>query len=319
MKPETEQILGTLEVLTEGRLLFSTSQNEVSPFSSFLWEEAEKGEFNLLNLGRSQGWLERTDLDVVADIWQAVEKTGSVEPDAEPEYFEDEEDYSAVDEATAAERDEKYRSLLELLETNLDEIAAYRFGLHPDEYCFAVVIGKTEDSDWICVSPTVARELEIDEDIIARSVLPKPAAKPLGEKTLELRSRVEDIVSQLQPLTVFGYYGGGYDYRFEYRLVCATATTRDIALQEALVTARMLETYKFERCEPDWEGLYDDENIEDISRGYDELNRFIELHLPDMRVIRCSFWNWDKVYLVGQPQPGEWVGFSLEIEFYYNP
>ncbi|MDY6804466.1 MAG: nuclease A inhibitor family protein [Cyanobacteriota bacterium] len=314
MKLETEQILGTLEVLTEGRLLFSTSQNEVSSFTSFLWEEAEKGEFNLLNLGRSQGWLQRTDLDVVVDSWQAVEQTCSVEPDAEPEYLEDEEDYSPVDEATAAQRREKYRSLLQLLEGYLDEIAAYRFGLHPAEYCFAVVIGKTEDGDWICVSPTVARELEIDEDIVARSALPKPAAsRPLGEKTKELRSRVEDIASQLEPLTVFGYYGGGYDYRFEYRLVCAAATTRNMALQEALVAARMLETYKFERCEPDWEGLCDDENIEDISRGYDELNQFIERYLPDMIVIRCSFWNWDKVYLVGKPQPGEWVGFCLEI------
>jgi len=310
MKPETEQILGTLEAMTEGFLWFEVSQNETSSFTSFLWEEAEKGELNLLNLGRSEAWLERTDLDVVADIWQAVEKTGSVEPDAEPEYLEDEEDYSAVDEATAAERGEKYRSLLELLETHLDEIAAYRFGLHPDEYCFAVVIGKTEDGEWICVSPTVARELEIDKDFIARSPLPKPAAsRPLGEKTRELRNRIEDIVSQLQPLTIFGYYGGGYDYRFEYHLVCAAATTRDMALQEALLAAGMLETYKFEGLVPENE----------VDWGYDKLNLFIKQHLPDMKAVRCSFWNWDKVYLVGQPQPGEWVGFSLEIEFYYNP
>ncbi|MBE9228912.1 hypothetical protein IQ264_26220 [Phormidium sp. LEGE 05292] len=51
MKPETEQLLGTLEVLLW------------NPSCIFVWDKEEQGEFNVWNLALAEGFVSLTDVD----------------------------------------------------------------------------------------------------------------------------------------------------------------------------------------------------------------------------------------------------------------
>lgn len=62
MKLETEQLLGTLELLCS---------------SSFVWETATQGEFNIWNLMISEGFVNLTDIELAFKHWQKIEKWGT--------------------------------------------------------------------------------------------------------------------------------------------------------------------------------------------------------------------------------------------------
>lgn len=76
MNLETEKILGTLEVFTETRLEFRLPDNEYSSIVPFIWDVTQKGNFSLLNLGRDEGWINKTDIDVAVKSWQSLERRG---------------------------------------------------------------------------------------------------------------------------------------------------------------------------------------------------------------------------------------------------
>ncbi len=62
MKPETEQLLGTLEVIIG---------------NTFVWETELQGEFNVWNLAIARGFVSLTDVDVAIAHWQAVKHWGT--------------------------------------------------------------------------------------------------------------------------------------------------------------------------------------------------------------------------------------------------
>ncbi len=67
MKSE-EQILGTLQVLTEAHLSCNLPYHEDGGFLiPFVWNVAEQGEFNILNLSHEKGWLRITDVDATVN------------------------------------------------------------------------------------------------------------------------------------------------------------------------------------------------------------------------------------------------------------
>ncbi|MCC5625740.1 hypothetical protein [Nostoc sp. CHAB 5715] len=74
MQPTTEQILGTLQVIIEPISNFKLSGHEDGGYIyPFIWEVSEQGEFNILNLSLSKGWLKLTDSDATIKNWQAME------------------------------------------------------------------------------------------------------------------------------------------------------------------------------------------------------------------------------------------------------
>lgn len=62
MKPETEQLLGTLEVL--------------GGYQPFFWETEIQGEFSLWNLMISEGFVNLTDVERAFEHWQNIEQWG---------------------------------------------------------------------------------------------------------------------------------------------------------------------------------------------------------------------------------------------------
>ena len=87
MNLETEKILGTLEVFTETRLEFRLPDNEYSSIVPFIWDVTQKGNFSLLNLGRDEGWINKTDIDVAVKSWQSLERRGYLNLDDAPDDY----------------------------------------------------------------------------------------------------------------------------------------------------------------------------------------------------------------------------------------
>lgn len=62
MKLETEQLLGTLEVLNH---------------ETFLWETETQGKFNIWRLMISEGFVSLTDVEIALEHWQNIERWGT--------------------------------------------------------------------------------------------------------------------------------------------------------------------------------------------------------------------------------------------------
>ena len=99
MKPETEQILATIEV--------------IGIYQPFLWETEIKGKFNPWNLIKSKGFVNLTDLELAFKHWQNIEQGGTPTDQKTFEYAEPRSERmdDTWNEAIAIERQGYYQQL----------------------------------------------------------------------------------------------------------------------------------------------------------------------------------------------------------------
>ncbi|MEH2378338.1 MAG: nuclease A inhibitor family protein [Nostoc sp.] len=316
MHLETEKILGTLEVLTEKPLEFRLHSNQYSSLVPFVWDVKEKGNFSLLNLGRDQRWITLTDIDVAVKSWHALERRGYLNPDDDPSDYEDED---IINPELADERANIYQELADAIQEKLHNIEVFKFS-KTVYYSFYVVLGQNQENNWFCFSQTVARETRLEGEI-KYSDLPDLTMQPsFDSSTAKLKDKFQQIINQLQPISIYGYYGGGYDYRFNHCLVQGIADSKEKALLVALHQAGMLDIAKFHEFDPEalsW--IWDEAEIAEFYPRYQKINKFLTQNLSDLRMIRCSFWNREYIYVVGQTNAGDITGIYIESDFDYNP
>lgn len=311
MKSETEQLLGTLEVILR------------NPSLTFIWETEEQGEFNVWNLAIAEGFVSLTDVDVAIAHWQAVEHWGTPTDQSKNDYEyapprnERKDGWNAEIEA---KRFESYQQLSQILKAELQELQAFSLSVpaqtdyyfkfvHPD-FCFYILIGKTEDGDWLCLSPTVHDVApDLAEQVIytrskkSNSVLSEVTnIKELSDKTLALQSRIENILSDLPPIELYSYYHGGYKGIYAHKILYAFANQKIDAIEQALQSAGMLTVEKT-----------------NILYGSDELSQFFKAKLGACAIYRLSFWDIAYTYEIGQAPTGDCLGMRSLLEFEYNP
>ena len=299
MKLETERLLATLEVLCH------------NPSDPLFWETEIEGEFSLLKFMQKEGFIKPTDLEVAADNWREAELRGTA---GREDYYAPEPDYrnNLFDKETLAFRAEKYRLLWQNLASNLAEIQAFIISAHHLEeysewshpyYDFCVVIGQTKDKDWLCLAPTVCNEVFG----YAYKSHPRPEPKStesFGKNTKKVLSKIQEIISELTPTIMYGYYGGGYDYTYDHQIFCEVATNKALAFQGALSLAGMLKITEIE---------------EDNLKPSSIINQFLKSELERVNACYLAFWDIGYYYKLGQNSVGDWLGVSLFCEFEYNP
>ncbi|GGA06795.1 nuclease A inhibitor family protein [Okeania sp. KiyG1] len=303
MKLETEKLLGTLELFVR---------------NPFFWETEKWGKFNVWNLMRSEGFVNLTDVDLVIAHWQDVEHWGT--PTNQIDDFEyaplrDEQDDDWNPEIEKF-RVERYQQLLKLLKAELSDFQGFRIGInkesddyfeweHPNFY-FHILIGKTKDGDWFCFSPTVPDE--VSDRRLQRLQTGSTETHPLNQKTLDLQSQIDAILSELSPMTIYGYYGGGYAYTYEHQIVYATTGSKILAVEKALHAAKMLK-------------------VEDSTLDFScsecgdsrKLCQFFINHLGGPKIYSLSFWDIGYIYEVAETPTGDWLGLRRILEFEFNP
>ncbi|PHM07378.1 hypothetical protein CK516_27400 [Nostoc sp. 'Peltigera malacea cyanobiont' DB3992] len=256
-----------------------------------------------------------TDIDVAVKSWQALERRGYLNPDDYPDDYE-----NIISPELADERAKIYQTLADTIQKNLHNIEVFKFSQIP-VYSFYVVLGQTQENNWFCFSQTVARETTLEGEI-KYSDLPDLTMQPsLDSSTAKLKDKFQQIINQLQPISIYGYYGGGYDYRFNHCLVQGIADSKEKALLVALHQAGMLDIAKFHEFDPEalsW-GWDEAEEIAEFYPRYHKINKFLTQNLSDLRMIRCSFWNRECIYVIGQTNAGDITGIYIESDFDYNP
>lgn len=312
MQPETEQIFATLELLLEQNLPFNLPGHEDGGrIFPFVWDVSEQGEFNILNLCCAKSWLKLTDVDATIKSWQEMNYARSF-----PDF--------SLNSKQITTRVHQIESLFQVLNTSLHNLESYILNSRSSYYVipFGVVIGRTEDKDWICVSPTVYTETHIPKEQISRSPLfNSTSAQPLGEKTLNILSRIQAITSELGTISLNGDFDG-YSYAYDHQIISAAAATKELALEQALQASGMLEISQFNGLYREREylqGIYCDDEINETHQKYKNINKFLNQNFSKVVMYRLSFWTEENIYIIGQTSCGDWAGIYLNSQFVYNP
>ena len=303
MKPETERLLGTLEIICQ------------NPSYALFWETEKRGEFSLLNFLQKRGFMKLTDLEVAVENWRETELRGTAGRD---DYYapEPEDRINILDEETKAFRSEKYRLLLEAIASNLEQVQAFNISDRHlkkqsywsyNYYDFCAVIGKTKDKDWLCLAPTVPNQV-FYYDYRSHSHPEPESSESLGENTKNFLSQIKEIISELTPFEIYGYYGGGYDYTYQHQMFCKAATNKNLAFELALCQAGMLKI-----------SIIENMNNDDKLNYHSTLNQFLSSNLDPLYAYELAFWDIGYVYKFGQNSVGDWLGVSSFFEFEYNP
>ena len=301
MKLETEKLLGTLELLVR---------------KPFFWETEKWGKFNIWNLMRSEGCVNLTDVEMAIAHWQNVEHWGTPTNQIDdfeyaPFRNERDDDWDAKIEKFRVER---YQKLLKLLKVELSDLQGFRIGINkePDDYFewlhpnfyFHILIGKTKDGDWFCFSPTIPDE--VSDRRLQPLQTDSTETNSLNSKALDLQSKIDAILSELPPITIYGYYGGGYDYTYKHQIVYTIASNKILAVEKALQAAQMLKV----------ENRY----IQFRSNEYNrKLSQFFQTQLHQPKTYSLSFWDIGYIYQVAETPTGDWLGLRTIVEFEFNP
>lgn len=304
MKPDTEQCFGTIEVL---------SQHDQLPF---LWDTATHGDFDLWNLLRSEGLVKPTDPEIALTHWQNMEQWGAPTDLKEYEYarLRSERKDDGWSEAIALERQAIYQQLQHYLHTNLTELQAYTLAIpgsrrfeweHPD-FSVSIIVGKTDDHQWLCLAPTVPDQMDIQKRN-HYGVAKTEAINSLIESSNHPNQiQTPPILKQLKPIVLYGYYEGGYNYTYSHQIMSAVAASENQAIVQALNAAQMI-------------GCSQPVSTSHRTSHNKDVFQFMNQSLYDRHCVSISFWDLYYIYEIGKTLSGDWVGVRSFMEFEYNP
>lgn len=129
--------------------------------------------------------------------------------------------------------------------------------------------------------------------------------EPSSDTTQTLVSQIRLILDKLNPIPIYGYYYGAYNYTYEHKIVCAALPTKAHEFEQALSMAGMLIVSKL--------------NSDRGAYNNTKLYQFLTSSLQEFKVYQLCFWDIGYIYEVGQAATGDWLGVRSTAEFEYNP
>ncbi|MEH1935092.1 MAG: hypothetical protein V7L14_15630 [Nostoc sp.] len=328
MKPETEQRLGTLEVLLEEEICYSLPCHEDSAtLQAYAWDATVKGKFTPLNLIKSEGWIIETDPEIAFENWLWIEQNGLASSrihvyDKDPRKF-------LLDESSKNQRYQQYSNLLKLLTKRIKKLQAFTFSYN-SHYSLSVVVGRVPDSQrWICLSSTVPQETPkfINNLIHCSPYKEQKQSNIEAEKLSQVEMTINDILKELGKIRIYGYYDGGYHNFHHHSIVLASGDSQEEAINNALLKSGLVEIYKVEKFMIQGDGGWGF-SVED--REFDQENvtnliKFLNTMFPKLLLYRFCFWDYEHLYILGetddsqQDSSASWVGVAIHSQFTYNP
>ena len=320
MNYETEQRLATLEVILDQKISFYLPCHEDSAnFQPYVWDATSKGVFTPLNLVRSQGWIEETDLETAFTQWIEVEKRGSVS-ELIPFYGNDPDPGNIfLDDKVRQARYQVYSELFDLLIDRLENLQAFKFSCN-SHYSLTVVVGKIIDSEkWICLSSTVPQETpKYINDVIYCSTHVQSWKYNLDSVEVSpSETKINEIVTRLDNIKIYGYYGGGYCHTHDFKIIKAVQNSKNESIERALLLSGLVEIYRFEKFAKQARGGWGFSRHFDLQKQ--SLANFLNKAFPELLVYRFCFWDYEHLYILGETGDCNRVGISLHSQFTYNP
>lgn len=314
MKLETEQLLGTLELLNEHL------------YKTLFWDASVQGEFNIWDLIKIERFVEPVTPE--AAIEKLIQEEQKHHISSSSEYGgDDPEPDKFLDDKTKLSRENKYQSLLNLLKSNLEHIEAFKFQFpgyskdydwldeysHKDYICG--LIGKTFDDDWIAISPTIPTRQTLCEQI-SYSDYKFSISPTLGDNISSIESNLRQILRELTPLKLALCYAAGYSYDYIYQLCYAVSTTKESAITQSLAKSGLLKIKYFYGFLSNYINPF----YEDVDRKRQQiLVRFFKEKLSDIKIYHLALYDIDYTYILGKTSDKNCLGIKISGSYEYNP
>jgi Nuclease A inhibitor-like protein len=308
-----EQIFASLELLVD-RLPFDLPYHEDGGYVyPFIWDSKVQAQFNIFNLCRSNGWIKLTDAALVIKQWDGLG------------YAQAFNDFSLNDGEIEAWQN-GIRSLDQSLNC-LNNLQAYDFQLQSDVPPNGIILGQTNDGNWIGMTSTVYVASGIPEATLDFT--------PNTQFSLDIAADRSDILTQIinqissfQNIKMSGDFGGGYPYSYTHQMVYGIGATRELAWESTLQASGMLKRGKLNTIYQGDDDLIDrycdsgEERINDVFGRYKNIVKLLKQELSEPIVYRISSWNSENIYITGEIKnnsQGNLVGMYIKSNFVYNP
>ncbi len=316
-----EQIFASLELLVD-RVPFDLPYHEDGGhIYPFIWDSNIHGEFNTFNLCCSNNWTKLTDAALVIKQWQGLA------------YAKAFNDFSLnIEEITAWQDGIKSLEQIVLgadspVENRLNNLQAYDFQFRGELSPNGIIIGQTNDSNWVGITSTVYVATNIPKATLDFTPSPRSQSNIEADRS-SIFPRIASIISSLPTMRMGGDFGGGYIYSYHHQMVFGIGKTRELAWESTLQASGMLAQGKFntiyQRDEDLLDRYYDygEEKVNDVFGRYKNIAKLLKQELCDPIVYRISSWNSENIYILGESQQnsqGDRVGIYINSNFVYNP
>ena len=291
MKPQTQQIIGTLVEITND-LYYSLVGDE--PYVTVSWELEEKGEFSVENfLLDNQALTPFTPEDFLHQIQQTQ---------AQPVV-------------------EHYQNLLTLLQANLSELTIYSYGfpelsedlfngdlpINTDELApllIPLLIGLSPAGEWIGLAPQQKRGCSSSPRFAI------PDLESVGETTTALVEQIQSLTSQIE------HKLSTRSWKLKKSWQVVLTTNRTSIIEKLLSQAGFLsieEINNFLRSiEDEIEEFEEDEELPTDLQQKIDLREYFQSQLLNSRVYNLDYNISDESftihYALGQTEDGDWMG-----------
>lgn len=313
MLPETEKLLGTLEVITSPLTAFN--ENLYGRYETFVWDASLKGNFNLWNLIISEEYVQSIALESVIEGWLEEEQSHSIAPrdkysleEANPETF--------IDDETKKIRVEQYYSLLQILNNSLQAIGGFSYHLNKYQKYFYGLIGKLNNNSWVAISTSMPHRHSFPRWVSA-SDFENIHQESTNKDLIKFQSEIETIIYELPSLKLAIPYPAGYGYAYDYKLCCGVASTKSAALIQAMLEANTFHLKRFQDLLPDYHQYY--YNGDSRRKTQQILSKFFKQCFSEVRVYHLALYDIDYTYILGQVAGADWLGVRVSRSYEYNP
>jgi hypothetical protein len=170
MNPKTEQLLATLEIITEG-LLYSTAGD--CPIDPFVWEVTKQGEFNLVNFLTDRNFLQTVESKFFDRAWQRAIK--------------------ALKHSSKISQKQQPPALIKQLQSHLADLEFYCLGGNRNNLCCQMIAGKTADGSWVGLTTLRCQPCTFGKPLSIKDGYTSPQAE-------FLRARIEPSIEEMKLL-----------------------------------------------------------------------------------------------------------------------
>lgn len=314
MHSETEKIFRVLESynanLPDDRKVWD---------KPFLWNSEQQGKFDIWKFLVSEGFVYSTvqsteierAIDRAIQHWQDIESRGTPTTQEKYQYapyWKERKD--RVPSYILKQRANVYQALAYFVKQYLQNLEVHLLSdtLYTDnDFEVYIILGQTSDLDWLCLMPTVPAQVEFQDTRLLRvNVEALTYCKSENSTTQNLFEKINKILAQLEPIRIYGYYYGGYNYTYKHRIICTTSSNKTKAIKLGLQASRMLTV---------------DKSLSKMimyPRG-EQVRQFMQEALQGCRRYIISFWESGYAYELGYIQTGDWLGFKHWFWCEYNP
>lgn len=308
-----EQIFASLELLVD-RLPFDLPCHEDGGYVyPFIWDGKVQAEFNIFNLCRSNSWMKLTDLALTIKQWQGLGYARAFEA-------------FSLNEAEIEAWQTGIGSLAQSV-NYLNNLQAYDFQFQSDVPPNGIILGQTNDGNWIGITSTVYIASDIPNTTLDFTPDTQSSLDVAADRS-DILTQIINQISSLQNIKMSGDFGGGYPYSYTHQMVYGIGATRELAWGSTLQASGMLAQGKlntiYHRNSDLLDRYFDDseERINDVFDRYKNIAKLIRQELSEPIVYRISSWNSENIYIVGEIKnhnEGDLVGIYIRSNFVYNP